>query len=282
LNSNSNAMSRPSPPRRNKVKVTPQILEQCLFGTADLTAEERSSRYAFSDSYAGLAGDDANASRPSGGGANQKIDDMLESDTNTTTCPSDDVGTAITYQRPDGAQLAVPTPLAGSSAGSNRDGGASGHAGLSDTLNSGQHHSLTDESNLLGESNAELTQSLMDLGLGGDTSASSPPKDEAVAKECKRESPARLDAWIEGEEEDNSNDGGGGDDANPISYTKPDGQVVDLVMPLKIKEGTSSSPTHYHHHRGSKSSHEVNDMSTSMRGRLMQAAAADEAEHATG
>lgn len=278
--------SSPKPPRR-KVKVTPQILEQCLFGTTDLTAEERS-RYAFSDSYAALAAADGNASHSAGAvaanhGRNQKsygiIDDMLEADKSNKSDMMEGTGTSqgetITYQRPDGAKLDVQTPIDGPSAHSSSDmNKTSTH--LSDTLNSGQHDSLNDESKLLEESNAELTQSLMDLGLGGSRSEMSAPtsnepsnSDTAAAKERKRESAAKLDAWIEGEEDDDDDDDG---DNNAVSYTKPDGQTVDLVMPLKSHDGSAS-----HHARSSRTtSHEMNDISTSFRGRLQQAAMADE------
>ena len=269
--------SPPKPPRR-KVKVTPQILEQCLLGTTDLTAEERS-RYAFSDSYAALAAD-GNASQSASGAASKSdvmLDDMLEPDHSNKSDmmenASADQAETITYQRPDGAKLDVQTPLDGSSAHSDTNK-TSTH--LSDTLNSGQHDSLNDESKLLEESNAELTQSLMDLGLGGSRSEMSAPtgngksiEHAAAAKERKRESAAKLDAWIEREEDDGEEEEDGN---NEVTYTKPDGQAVDLVMPLKTHDGSAS-----HHTRSSRTtSHEMNDISTSFRGRLQQAAAADE------
>ena len=275
----SSSSSPPKTPRR-KVKVTPQILEQCLFGTTDLTAEERS-RYAFSDSYATLATADGNGSQSVSSGAAPKsdaiLDDMLEPDNDMTECTSTKKAETITYQRPDGAKLDVQTPTDGPSAHSDANK-ASAH--LSDsTLNSGQHDSLNDESKLLEDSGAELTQSLMDLGLGGSRSdISSMPSnkkshdDAAAAKERKKESAAKLDAWIEGEEDNNDDDDDDDDDDNnEVTYTKPDGQKFDLVMPLKKHDGSAS-----HHTRSTRSGHEMEDMSTSMRGRLRQAAAADE------
>mmetsp|Transcript_19559 Transcript_19559/g.46258 ORF Transcript_19559/g.46258 Transcript_19559/m.46258 type:complete len:87 (-) Transcript_19559:947-1207(-) len=83
---------------------------------------------------------------------------------------------------------------------------------LSD-LNSGQHDGLNNESKLLGDSNAELTQSLMDLGRGGTVAAPSQPHQTSSKthnEERKRESTARLDAWIEGEDEDDNNRRRGG------------------------------------------------------------------------
>ena len=85
--SSSLGSSQGSARRSPKRKVTPSILEECLFGSTDLTAEERS-RFASSDSYAALvAGDDSMRSmatrrneNSNEGGGDALIDDMLEPD----------------------------------------------------------------------------------------------------------------------------------------------------------------------------------------------------------
>ena len=112
--------------RSPKRKVTPSILEECLFGSTDLTAEERS-RFAFSDSYAALvAGDESMRSlatrarneNSSKGGGDALIDDMLEPDNHNNT-NKEQAAETITYQRPDGVKLDVATPVDAPVAGSN-------------------------------------------------------------------------------------------------------------------------------------------------------------------
>ena len=270
--------------RSPKRKVTPSILEECLFGSTDLTAEERS-RFAFSDSYAALvAGDESMRSlatrarneNSSKGGGDALIDDMLEPDNHNKQQAE-----TITYQRPDGVKLDVATPLDAPTTSSDT---IRGSIRLSD-LNSVQHDGINNESKLLEDSNAELTQSLMDLGLGGGTVAAPSRSNQTSSKsdneERKRENTAKLDAWIEGEDEDDDNEDDDDDDDNQITYTKPDGQTVDLAVPLKMYDGSARNSTH-HTARSSKSNREMNDMSTSMRGRLQQAAEADDDDDDNG
>lgn len=128
--SSSLGSSQGSARRSPKRKVTPSILEECLFGSTDLTAEERS-RFAFSDSYAALvAGDQSMRSlaargrneNSSKGGGDALIDEMLEPDNHINTnkeqskCPTppladDPDGTAAAPSRPAKNRAEAPVLL---------------------------------------------------------------------------------------------------------------------------------------------------------------------------
>ena len=247
--SSSLGSSQGSARRSPKRKVTPSILEECLFGSTDLTAEERS-RFAFSDSYAALvAGDQSMRSlatrgrneNSSKGGGDALIDDMLEPDNHNNT--NKEQAETITYQRPDGVKLDVATPLDAPTASSDA---IRGSIRLSD-LNSVQHGGINNESKLLEDSNAELTQSLMDLGLGGGTVAASSRSNQTSSKsdneERKRENTAKLDAWIEGEDEDEDNEDEDDEDDGNNQISKPDGRPGRAAQNVRWQR-TEFHPSH--------------------------------------
>ena len=264
-----NSVRGRKPERR---KVTAAILEQCLFGATDANA-----RHSFSQSYATLVGSSppaqsASNNNSSSNNDNNKvgsddekmdaIDAMLESDTNPTDGDGGTAAstTAITYERPDGASVAVATT------------NPSASQSLSTEHHDKHHDSKFDDS--------VMTESLMDLGLGGAASSANNISTEVVppnrSDESERES-RKLKEWVDAVD-DAATGGGSDDDEGGVTYTKPGGEGENFVVPLKkSQDGTTTTAGSVKELE--KSAHEMDTMSVSMRDRLSEAAPAETDGH---
>jgi len=255
-------------------KVTAAILEQCLFGAAD-ASNTNSTRSSNSSNNNKLSSDDHKV---------DAIDAMLEPDPNqtdndggTSVGMAASTSTIITYERPDGASVAV------AAAAATKESATASCQSLSTDRHDRQHDSKLDDS--------IMTESLMDLGLGdpsadgasagcgignarADNASPVPPK---RSDEDERES-RRLEEWVDGEDDAAAGGGGSDDEGGGVTYTKPGGKG-DFVVPLKkTQDGTTTTTTTAN--AGSnkeleKSAHEMDTMSASMRDRLREAAAAE-------